>query len=47
MKEWDLKVGHFKDVGYKFNQWLDVGFWQIMLNDPETWNSSSSQKEKH
>lgn len=22
------KVGHFKGVGYKFDQWLDVGFWQ-------------------
>lgn len=29
------KVGHFEKVGYKFDQWLDVGFWQIMLNDPE------------
>lgn len=25
------KVGHFKQVGYKFDQWLDVGFWQKML----------------
>jgi len=23
-----VKVGHFKEVGYKFDQWLDVGFWQ-------------------
>jgi phosphinothricin acetyltransferase len=22
------KVAHFKEVGYKFNQWLDVGYWQ-------------------
>lgn len=22
------KVGIFKEVGYKFDQWLDVGFWQ-------------------
>ena len=21
------KVGHFKEVGYKFNQWIDVGYW--------------------
>ncbi|HCS55647.1 arsinothricin resistance N-acetyltransferase ArsN1 family B [Rubinisphaera sp.] len=25
------KVAHFKEVGYKFNQWIDVGFWQRML----------------
>jgi phosphinothricin acetyltransferase len=25
------KVGHFKKVGYKFGQWLDVGFWQGSL----------------
>jgi len=25
------KVGHFPEVGYKFEQWLDVGFWQLML----------------
>ena len=22
------KVAHFKEVGYKFEQWLDVGYWQ-------------------
>lgn len=22
------QVAHFKEVGYKFNQWLDVGYWQ-------------------
>lgn len=25
------KVAHFEKVGYKFEQWLDVGFWQILL----------------
>ena len=25
------KVAHFTEVGYKFNQWLDVGFWQLLL----------------
>lgn len=25
------KVAHFKEVGYKFNQWLDVGYWQGAL----------------
>lgn len=25
------KVAHFGEVGYKFGQWLDVGFWQLVL----------------
>lgn len=25
------KVAHFQEVGYKFNRWIDVGFWQLML----------------
>jgi phosphinothricin acetyltransferase len=25
------KVGHFKNVGFKFNKWIDVGYWQKIL----------------
>lgn len=25
------KVAHFEKVGFKFNEWIDVGFWQIDL----------------
>jgi phosphinothricin acetyltransferase len=25
------KVGEFKDVGWKFDQWIDVGYWQLLL----------------
>lgn len=25
------KVAHFKEVGFKFNRWLDVGYWQGTL----------------
>ncbi len=25
------KVAHFKQVGRKFNQWIDVGYWQLIL----------------
>ncbi len=25
------KVAHFKEVGHKFDQWLDVGYWQMEL----------------
>ena len=27
------KVAHFKEVGYKFDKWIDVGYWQLKLND--------------
>lgn len=26
------KVAHFEKVGFKFNQWHDVGYWQLNLN---------------
>ena len=26
------KVAHFKEVGFKFGEWVDVGYWQFMLD---------------
>lgn len=26
-----LKVAQFKEVGFKFNRWIDVGYWQRIL----------------
>lgn len=26
------KVAHFTEVGFKFGQWIDVGYWQANLN---------------
>jgi phosphinothricin acetyltransferase len=26
------KIGHFKEVGWKFNQWIDVGYWELLLD---------------
>ncbi|TYP99948.1 phosphinothricin acetyltransferase [Tenacibaculum adriaticum] len=25
------KAAHFKEIGYKFNKWVDVGYWQLIL----------------
>lgn len=25
------KVAHFQEVGFKFNRWIDVGYWQLVL----------------
>lgn len=27
-----VKVAHFKEVGYKFEEWVDVAYWQLLLN---------------
>lgn len=26
------KIAHFKEVGYKFENWVDVGYWELMIN---------------
>ena len=26
------KVAHFKDVGWKFGKWIDVAYWQLILD---------------
>lgn len=26
------KIAHFKEVGRKFDTWLDVGFWQLIID---------------
>ena len=27
------KVAHFSEVGFKFGRWIDVGYWQMSLNE--------------
>lgn len=27
------KVAHFEAVGFKFGEWIDVGYWQVQLED--------------
>lgn len=29
------KVAHFKEVGFKFGKWVDVGYWQLVLRGPK------------
>lgn len=28
------KVGHLSEVGWKFGRWLDVGYWELILESP-------------
>jgi phosphinothricin acetyltransferase len=30
------KVAHFEEVGFKFDQWIDVGYWQALATGPES-----------
>ena len=27
-----MKVAHFQQIGFKLNQWIDVGYWQLLLD---------------
>ena len=27
------KIAHFREVGFKFDRWIDVGYWQAILAD--------------
>jgi phosphinothricin acetyltransferase len=26
------KIAQFKEVGYKFNKWIDVGYWELLIH---------------
>jgi phosphinothricin acetyltransferase len=26
------KVAHFKEIGFKFNKWIDVGYWELIFD---------------
>lgn len=30
------KVGHFREVGRKFGAWVDVGYWQLLIEPTES-----------
>jgi phosphinothricin acetyltransferase len=27
------KIAHFKEIGWKFNRWIDVGYWELILQN--------------
>lgn len=27
------KVAHFKEVGFKFKKWIDVGYWELLIKN--------------
>ena len=30
------KIARFKEVGWKFNRWIDVGYWELILQEKRT-----------
>tara|TARA_R110002050_G_scaffold204327_1_gene339660 strand:- start:148081 stop:148572 length:492 start_codon:yes stop_codon:yes gene_type:complete len=28
-----VKAAHYKEIGFKFNRWIDVGYWQLILQE--------------
>jgi phosphinothricin acetyltransferase len=35
------KVAHFEAVGYKLGRWIDVGYWQLIIDSEISWGNSS------
>jgi L-amino acid N-acyltransferase YncA len=33
------RIGQFKNVGFKFNKWIDVGYWQLILKSDKNENT--------
>jgi len=31
------KTAHFKDVGFKFGRWMDVGYWQLVFSQEQSY----------
>lgn len=31
-----VKTAHFSEIGFKFDRWIDVGYWQLQLDATET-----------
>ena len=38
------KVGHFKQIGFKFDRWLDVIYMELLLNAPQSRKRSKRAK---
>ena len=36
------KVAHFKEVGFKFDQWIDVGYWELLISTPHSDRNEST-----
>ncbi|HLM03408.1 MAG TPA: GNAT family N-acetyltransferase [Pyrinomonadaceae bacterium] len=38
------KVAHFREVGFKFGRWIDVGYWEMIKNDYPRKNTKETRK---
>ena len=40
------KVAHFAEVGWKFNQWIDVGYWELIIRGAERGAAAGAVKPR-
>jgi L-amino acid N-acyltransferase YncA len=40
------KVAHFKEVGWKMNRWVDVGYWELVLQNAEQGTPLDADKRR-
>ena len=38
------KVAHLYEVGYKFDKWIDVGYWELILNGKNKGENDGSNR---
>jgi L-amino acid N-acyltransferase YncA len=38
------KVAHFKEVGWKMNRWIDVGYWELIIQNTEQGTAADADK---
>lgn len=38
------KVAHFKEIGWKMKQWVDVGYWEMIIPNTEQENAVGAKK---
>ena len=38
------KIGHFKEVGRKFDKWLDVGYWELLIESNAPGDGRAAKK---
>jgi L-amino acid N-acyltransferase YncA len=40
------KVAHFKEVGWKMNRWIDVGYWDLIIQNAEQGTAADADRSR-
>ncbi len=41
-----VKVAQFREIGFKFDQWIDVGYWQLLFRNGDDSMISASKRRR-